>query len=92
VIIDNLFPSHDQKEVDANSQESLADAQDFDVDDDPFPSSPYEVEHEFADEIDYQLSQVPEVTSSGANNQGDNYAEETNSETTEQRESDQNLD
>ena len=45
------------KEQERNEIETIIDAQDFDVSNDSQPVSPYEVENELADQLDYDESQ-----------------------------------
>jgi len=61
--------------------ETMADAQDFDVDNDGYVASPYEVEHELADQFAYEDSQEPagasaEPKSKGNPKSNDSEAEE----------------
>jgi hypothetical protein len=48
----NLWSEFREKESERNSFESISDAQDFDVNDDEFPSSPYEVDGELLDSME----------------------------------------
>jgi hypothetical protein len=64
------------KEEEYSSIESIADAQDFDMDDDSLPRTPYESEGEIADYLGDPQSEYVEISE----NQNDNVTEEQQSE------------